>query len=92
LPTIKGNQVYIGQMPDTNKFYETYASWLNSGRVRLGIGDDYHTIDDVRKLLDEWKNNPDNWTFCIYDSASDQPIGDFCIRYGVEKTSTTAPY
>lgn len=92
LPTIRGNQIYIGPMPDTTAFCETYALWLNSERVRFGIGGDAdYSIEEVAEMLNTWRDDPDNLTFCVYDSVSDQPIGDVCIRYGFEEYDNGSP-
>jgi RimJ/RimL family protein N-acetyltransferase len=91
LPILKGHQVYIGQIPDNADFYEAYTSWLNSERVRFGIGEGDYSTEEVAEMLNNWRNDPDNLTFCIYDSASDQPIGDVCIRYGFEVYDNDCP-
>ncbi len=92
LPTIRGNRIYIGPMPDTTEFYEIYTSWLNSERVRCGIGDNAHyNTEEVAEMLNNWRDDPDNLTFCVYDSISDQPIGDVCIRYGFEEYDNGSP-
>ncbi|NJL59712.1 MAG: hypothetical protein HC887_08785 [Desulfobacteraceae bacterium] len=91
LPIIRGQQVCIGPMPDTAEFYEAYTSWLNSERVRFGIGDDAdYSTAEVAEMLNAWRDDPDNLTFCVYDSISDQPIGDVCIRYGLRNMTMTA--
>ena len=92
LPIIRGHQVYIAPMPDTTEFYETYTSWLNSERVRSGIGGDAgYSTEEVAEMLNAWRDDPDNLTFCVYDSVSDQPIGDVCIRYGFEEYDDGSP-
>lgn len=91
LPTIRGYRVYIGQMPDTVEFYEIYTSWLNSERVRFGIGSADYSTEEVAEMLKSWRDDPDNLTFCICDAASDQPIGDVCIRYGFEEYDNDSP-
>jgi len=91
LPIIKGHQVYIGQMPDTPEFYEIYKSWLNSERVRFGIGDADYAAEEVAEMLNTWRDDPENLTFCVYDSVSNQPIGDVCIRSGFEEYDNDCP-
>jgi RimJ/RimL family protein N-acetyltransferase len=91
LPIIKGNQVYIGPMPDTAEFYEIYTVWLNSERVRFGIGDADYTAEEVAEMLNIWRDDSDNLTFCIYDSVSNQPIGDVCLRFGFEEYDNDSP-
>ncbi len=78
-------------MPDTPEFYEIYKSWLNSERVRFGIGDADYTAEEVAEMLNTWRDDPDNLTFCIFDSISNQSIGDVCIRYGVEEYDNDYP-
>ena len=73
-------------MPDTTEFYELYKSWLNSKRVMFGIGDDSnYSIEEVKAMLDKWRRDHDNYTFCVFDLELNEPIGDVCIRYGYEK-------
>ncbi len=91
LPIIRGQQVYIGPMPDTAEFYALYKSWLNSERVRFGIGDADYSTEEVAEMLNAWRDDPDNLTFCVYDPISDQPIGDVCIRYGFEEYDNDSP-
>lgn len=92
LPIIKGNKIYLGPMPDTTEFYELYKSWLISERVMFGIGDDSnYSIEDVKAMLDEWRNDHNNNTFCVFDLELNQPIGDVCIRYGYEKHDNDGP-
>ena len=79
-------------MPDTMVFHELYKSWLISERVMFGIGDDSnYSIENVRAMLDEWRNDHNNYTFCVFDLELNQPIGDVCIRYGYEKFDNDGP-
>ena len=59
--------------------------------MRFGIGDADYTTEEVKKLLNTWRNETNNLTFCVYDSASDQPIGDVCIRHGFEEYDNDYP-
>ena len=79
-------------MPDTTEFYEIYKSWLNSERVMFGIGEDSdYSLEEVKEMLDKWRTDPNNYTFCVFDLEFNQPIGDVCIRYGYAKYDNDEP-
>jgi [ribosomal protein S5]-alanine N-acetyltransferase len=82
LPVLRGEKVYIGPMPEKEAFYSEYLSWLNSQKVMQGTGSETEcTLSEVRELLEEWKNNERNFTFCVFDCLTNEPIGDVCLRY-----------
>lgn len=91
LPTLRGEKVYLGSFPETEEFYEEYRSWLNSARVRAGTGEEEATLEEVRAMLKEWQDDAKNYTFCVYDVESNEPIGDVSLRYGWEKYDNNGP-
>ena len=91
LPTLRGETIYLGPVPDTPTFYQEYRSWLNQERVKKGTGSDPLTLEEVAEMHREWRNDPKNITFCIFDVETDEPIGDINLRYGVEEYDNDGP-
>ncbi|MFH0701846.1 MAG: GNAT family protein [Candidatus Woesearchaeota archaeon] len=91
LPIIPGKTIYLGPVPDTPKFYQEYLSWLNQDRVKKGTGSDSLTLEEVTQMHQEWRNDPKNITFCIFEAQTNEPIGDINLRYGVENYDNDGP-
>ncbi|MBN1983867.1 MAG: GNAT family N-acetyltransferase [Chitinivibrionales bacterium] len=91
LPILKGASLYLGPMPQSQQFYEEYASWLSIERVQFGIDGKGSSAQEAQEMIEQWRNDPTNRTFCIFDAASDQPIGDVCLRYGYEEYDNDGP-
>ncbi|MEK6938303.1 MAG: GNAT family protein [Nanoarchaeota archaeon] len=91
LPTLRGEKVYLGPVPNTQEFYQEYLSWLNQERVKIGTGSQELNLEEVIELHEEWRNDHQNITFCIFDAETDEPIGDINLRYGVEEYDNNGP-
>jgi len=79
-PLLLGSKVNLGPMPESTDFQALYRTWLNSPRVVEGIGGGDCSLEDVRALHKQWKDDPNDCSFCVFDRQSGEPIGDVNLR------------
>ena len=91
VPILRGEHVYLGPLPKTEAFEQEYCAWLNHDRVREGTGDSQTTLKETQEVLRDWDADPSNLTFAIFEAETNEPIGDVCLRYGMEKYDNAGP-
>jgi len=92
LPPIQGKNLYLAPFPKTEAFYKEYRQWLNSARVKHGVGgEEDYSIQEVKELLQEWEEDPQNRTWGIFESKTKEIIGDISLRWGYEEYDNDGP-
>jgi RimJ/RimL family protein N-acetyltransferase len=81
LPTLVGEKVILTGIPDSEAFYKLYHKWLSNQELKFKLGEEdmEYTLEEVKTMHDEWKNDLKNMTFCILNKETKEPIGDINI-------------
>lgn len=91
LNKIEGERIYLAEIPNEEKYQKKYMDLLNAEHIMQGTGNEPHTIEEVRELFEEWKDDEDNLTWGIFRKSDDELIGDVCLRYGYEEYDNDGP-
>lgn len=82
LPVLPGEKVYLGPPLETEGFYREYQSLLNAPCIKSALGQEKDcSLEEIIQLHQDWKKDPQNITFCIYDKKDDELLGDVSLRY-----------
>lgn len=78
LPTLEGEKVILTGVPDSDEFYRLYHKWLSDRELKMKLGEEdmEYTLEEVKKMHDEWRKDYKNMTFCILNKETKEPIGD----------------
>ncbi|MEK6859248.1 MAG: GNAT family N-acetyltransferase [Nanoarchaeota archaeon] len=78
LPTLAGERVILTGVPDSDEFYKLYHKWLSNKELKIKLGEEdmEYTLEEVKKMHDEWRKDYKNMTFCILNKETKEPIGD----------------
>ncbi|MFH1065660.1 MAG: GNAT family protein [Nanoarchaeota archaeon] len=91
LNTINGERIYLARIPDEEKYYRKYMELLNAQHIMAGTGNEPHTMEEVKELFAEWREDEDNMTWGIFRKDDSELIGDVCLRYGYEEYDNEGP-
>jgi RimJ/RimL family protein N-acetyltransferase len=86
MPVIIGDIVLLGPVPENPEFCQLYKKWLENESIIKGTGDDKraYTHEEVSLMFQEWKEDPEDFTLCIFEKESNAPVGDINLLDTVE--------